>query len=297
MPETPAQPGPTMPRAVGTGVNVSVVIPMYREAARIDATLRDCIPLLTVADYTSELILVDDGSPDDTIEIVAQRLTGEPQGPLQSVRLLRHKRNLGKGAAVRTGLAAASGDWRLIMDADNAATIRELAKLLAAADSGVGLVAGSRVAPGARVEAIASRKLTGSLFKAALTPLGLNLLADTQCGFKLYRADLADQITALATEDGYAFDLEHLLIAKATGLRIAEVGIRWAHKDGGQIDPVADGLKMLRRAADLRKRRRRLVEQVERLPAELTREYEPPLVVTTPAAARSAQATPPPARS
>ncbi len=267
-------------------VDVSVIIPMYREAARIDATLRDCLPLLSVAGHTSEVILVDDGSPDDTIEVVARHLAAEPQGPLFRVRLVRHKRNLGKGAAVRTGLAAAVGDWRLIMDADNAATIRELAKLLAAAGPGVGLVAGSRVVEGAQVEAIASRKLAGTVFKTALRALRLNLLADTQCGFKLYRADLAELVASIATEDGYAFDLEHLLIARAAGLRTPEVGIAWTHREGGQVDPVADGLKMLRCAAALRKRRRQIADAVQPLPRELTREptpeREPPVVITLP---------------
>ena len=283
MPETTTQLGrlPLRP------VDVSLIIPMYREAGRIDATLRDCLPLLTVADHTSEVVLVDDGSPDDTIEVVRRYLAQEPDGPLHSVRLVRHKRNLGKGAAVRTGLGSASGDWRLIMDADNAATVRELPKLLHRAGPGIGLVAGSRVVEGAEVRAIPSRKLAGTCFKAALHAMGMNLLADTQCGFKLYRADLAEQVVAVGVEDGYAFDLEHLLIARATGLGIAEVGIAWTHKEGGQVDPIADGLKMLRRAAALRRRRNDIAAAVRRLPRDLTREMpqiaDAPLVVTLPA--------------
>ena len=261
-------------------IDVSVVIPMFREAARIDATLRDALPLLSVAPFTSEVILVDDGSSDNTIERVTPSLTSAPQGPLRAVRLLRHKHNLGKGAAVRTGLGASRGSWRLIMDADNAATIRELPTLLDAARPGIGLVAGSRVAPGSRIDATTSRKFAGSVFKLALRALGLDLLADTQCGFKLYRADLADQIVDLGCEDGYAFDIEHLLIAQATGLGIAEVGIHWTHQAGGQINPVLDGLKMLRRATAIRSRKREIEQRVERLPQTLP--TEPPMVVTIP---------------
>ncbi len=261
-------------------IDVSVVIPMYREAARIDATLRDALPLLSVAPYTSEVLLVDDGSPDSTVDRVTPFLTDAPQGPLRAVRLVRHKHNLGKGAAVRTGLDASRGSWRLIMDADNAATIRELAVLLDAARPGIGLIAGSRVAPGSRVDAIPGRKFAGSVFKLALRSLGLDLLADTQCGFKLYRADLAEQVVDLGREDGYAFDLEHLLIARATGLDIAEVGIAWTHQEGGQVNPVADGLKMLRRAFSIRSRRRDLTRTVAALPQTLP--TETPLVVTLP---------------
>ncbi|VAX42306.1 hypothetical protein MNBD_PLANCTO03-1712 [hydrothermal vent metagenome] len=269
---TPAHPGEP--------IEVSVVIPMFREAARIDATLRDTLPLLSVAPHTTEVVLVDDGSPDSTIDRVMPYLTDAPQGPLRAVRLVRHKHNLGKGAAVRTGLDASRGSWRLIMDADNAATIRELPTLLDAARPGIGLVAGSRVAPGSRVDAIAGRKFAGSVFKLALRALGLDLLTDTQCGFKLYRTDLVEQIVELGREDGYAFDLEHLLIARATGLKIAEVGIRWTHQEGGQVNPIADGLRMLRRAAAIRARRREIMQAVKRLPQTLP--TEPPMVVMLP---------------
>lgn len=268
-------------------VGVSVVIPMYREAARIVATLDDAVTLLSVAEHTSEIVLVDDGSPDDTVDHVAKYLTDEPNGPLASVRLVRHHRNRGKGAAVRTGLAAATGRWHLIMDADNAATIRELARLRAAVAPGIGLIAGSRVAEGSRVEAIAGRKLAGSVFKLALRGLGLDLVDDTQCGFKLYRADVAEQVVALGREDGYAFDLEHLLIARAAGLEIREVGIAWTHQTGGQVNPVVDGLKMLRRAAGIRARRREIEQSVSVLPPEMAAPNpdpvpEIPVVVTRP---------------
>lgn len=255
---------------------------MYREASRIDATLADMVSLLPVADFTSEIVLVDDGSPDATIDRVSPLLTDSPDGPLRSVRLLRHEQNRGKGAAVCTGLAASRGRWMLMMDADNAATVRELSALRDAIAPGVGLVAGSRVAAGSQVNAVAGRKLAGSVFKLALRAMGLDLLADTQCGFKLYRADVADQVVALAREEGYAFDLEHLLIVRATGLRIKEVGIAWTHQEGGQVNPVLDGLKMLRRAAAIRARRNEIARAARTLPATLPIESEPPLVVTLP---------------
>lgn len=280
MPKEPA----SIPRETDTP-EVSVVVPMYREADRIDATLRDLIEQLSLADHSSEIVLVDDGSPDSTVDRVSPLLTETPDGPLLRVRLLRHKHNRGKGAAVRTGLAGSLGRWRLMMDADNAATVRELTMLRDAIAPGIGLVAGSRVAPGSRVDAVAGRKLAGSVFKLALRAMGLDLLADTQCGFKLYRADVAEQVASLAREDGYAFDLEHLLIVRATGLRTEEVGIAWTHQEGGQVNPVLDGLKMLRRAAAIRARRNEIARAAKALPATLPVESEPPLVVTLPGTA------------
>jgi dolichyl-phosphate beta-glucosyltransferase len=250
-------------------ISLSVIVPMYREERRVGATLMDLIPALIAGAYPSEIILVDDGSPDRTLEVVRPTLREKPEGSLQRVVLQRHGVNRGKGAAVRTGLGAARGVWRLIMDADNACRIDQAEKLLAEATPGMGLVAGSRVARGAHVQARAHRRFTGWVFKSALSVLGLNIIQDTQCGFKLYRADLADQVVLHGREDGYAFDLEHLLLARASGLAIAEVGVAWAHKDGGQVSPVRDGLKMLR--AGMRLRRTWSVDPpaIARLPYEL----------------------------
>ncbi len=263
---------------------LSVIIPMYREARRIEQTLRDALPVLAARSEPCELLLVDDGSDDNTLSAIAQFLTDSPDGALLCVRLVRHEHNRGKGAAVRTGLDAAHGVWCLIMDADNAATVRELPKLRAAVAPGVGLVAGSRVAQGALVDAVPGRRFAGSVFKLALRLLGLDLLADTQCGFKLYRADLAEQVVARGREDGYAFDLEHLLITRATGLGIVEVGIAWTHQAGGQVNPVTDGLRMLRRAAAIRARRRDIERETDALPSTLPEHDGLPTVVTVPEA-------------
>jgi len=225
-------------------IDVSVVIPMYREAARIDATLRDALPLLSVAPYTSEVLLVDDGSPDSTVDRVTPFLTDAPQGPLRAVRLVRHKHNLGKGAAVRTGLDASRGSWRLIMDADNAATIRELAVLLDAARPGIGLIAGSRVAPGSRVDAIPGRKFAGSVFKLALRSLGLDLLADTQCGFKCYRGEVVPSLFGRLTMDGFAFDVEVLFIAGKEGMSLQEIPVDWYYRENSKVRDFRDSVAM-----------------------------------------------------
>jgi dolichyl-phosphate beta-glucosyltransferase len=229
---------------------------MFREAARIVPTLDHTIPALRAMPLHCELILVDDGSTDETVEVVTPHLTHEPVGGLRCVRLERHGVNLGKGAAVRTGLAAAQGRWRLIMDADNAAAVTESDKLLSAAraDPRIGLVAGSRCLPDSQVEASPFRVLTGAMFKLALRAVGLRLLRDTQCGFKLYRHDLARAIAEHGVEERFAFDVEHLLLARRMGVQVREVGIRWKHVPGGRINPVIDGLRMVGRAVRIRRR-------------------------------------------
>jgi len=242
---------------------------MFREERRIGATLHDLVPALERGPRASEVILVDDGSPDRTLEVVRPWAREQARGSLARVTIVRHDKNRGKGGAVRTGLGEALGLWRLIMDADNACRIDQAERLLERVAPGVGLIAGSRVADGAKIDARAHRRFTGWAFKVALRGLGLDLLKDTQCGFKLYRADLAEQVVLHAREDGYAFDLEHLLIARASGLGLEEVGVRWTHQDGGQVSPARDGLRMLRRGIELRRRWRVDPPAIARLPYAL----------------------------
>ncbi len=212
----------------------------------------DVISTLRDRPTPSEVVLVDDGSTDDTVQTVQPFLTEVGEGTIERVTLVRFEKNRGKGAAVRAGLAEARGAWRLMMDADNAARVMEVDKLFEHAKGEVGLVAGSRSAEGAIVQAQGFRKLTGLIFKSALLVLGLRLARDTQCGFKLYRADVAEAIAAHGVEDRFAFDLEHLLLTQRLGARVREVGIRWVHVDGSQVSPIVDGLKMLRQAARIR---------------------------------------------
>ncbi len=237
------------PRA---GVELSVVIPCFREGARVGATLADVEAFLECFARSAEVIVVDDGSDDNTAEVVRASAGAAASAP---VSLVRHQENRGKGAAVRTGLAAARGRWRLMMDADNSTRILEVEGLLAVARStGAGLIAGSRRAADARVTARATRRATGAIFRAALWALGLDLLSDTQCGFKLYREDVARAVCDLGREDRFAFDLEHLLIAKSMPGGVAEVGVVWEHREGGTVRPMRDGLAMLRSAVRLRAR-------------------------------------------
>lgn len=233
-------------------VALSVVVPMYKEASRIGPTLSDLISTLADGPRVAEVILVDDGSPDGTVDAVRSSLSRSPRGNLAAVSLVRHSINRGKGAAVRTGLEAARGSWILMMDADNAARVREVERLWPrTVDPSVVLVCGSRNTGDAKVQTRFFRRLSGAIFRLALGLLGLNLLRDTQCGFKLYRADAARAVVALGREDRFAFDLEHLLLASRLGA-IAEVGIAWEHKDGGTVRPIRDGIKMLREAVRIR---------------------------------------------
>ncbi|PHQ79876.1 MAG: hypothetical protein COB69_07105 [Phycisphaera sp.] len=227
---------------------------MYREASRIGDTLTDTIGWLANWDRTSEVVLVDDGSPDNTVEVVQAFLTDLPSGNLQCVRLVTLKKNLGKGGAVRAGLAASRGEMVLMMDADNAATIREVDKLVSLMTADTGIVAGSRNADDAQVDAVAFRALTGLVFRLALAAMRMNVISDTQCGFKLYSRSASDLIVKLCTHNDYVFDLEHMLLARRAGLAVKERGIAWKHIEGGQVSAISDGIKMLRATVKLRRK-------------------------------------------
>lgn len=237
------------------GIGLSVVVPMFNEAARIPRSLPSMAAWLRGRDFSCELLAVDDGSTDATARVADRLLCEAAGGALVLTRLLRHERNRGKGAAVRTGFAAARGRRVLMCDADESAPIAEASKLLAAADAeGAALVIGSRAAPGARVEALPHRVALGRVFQAFTRLLGLPPVADSQCGFKLYDLALARRIAEEGAEDGYLMDIEHLLIARRAGARVAETGVVWRHQRGSKVRLLRDGLAMAAGAARLARR-------------------------------------------
>lgn len=258
---------------------LSVIIPMYQEAERIGETLRDVIETLDAWEVPCEVLAVDDGSTDGCAEIVRQIAAECARGgsaAASGTRVITLPENRGKGAAVRAGLAESRGHWSLMMDADNSARIFELPKLAAMANrSRVGLVVGSRVSKDADVKADPRRRFSGFVFRKILGSMGLRIVEDSQCGFKLYRRDLADLCAAKSVEDGFAFDIEHIGLADRSGLGVAEVGIRWVHKDGGTISVVRDGLKMIGDARRIRSRLRSVEPGVAADPPAAVLELKP----------------------
>ena len=215
-------------------VSLSIIIPAYNEARRLPATLNRLRQYLsTHFDSNWECVVVDDGSKDATAQLVVAVGAVEPR-----VRLVRNPGNRGKGYAVRNGMLAAVGDWRLFSDADLSAPIEELPKLQQAAQSNGAVIAlGSRALDRSLVSVHQSafREYSGRFFNLAMRAVtGLPFL-DTQCGFKLYRADAAEQVFGSQLEEGFSFDVEDLVIAQRLGLRMVEVPVRWANVEGTKV--------------------------------------------------------------
>jgi dolichyl-phosphate beta-glucosyltransferase len=214
--------------------SLSIVIPAYNEQSRLPQTLRQVLDWLARGTFSfREVIVVDDGSCDETARVV-EECARENAG----VRLLRNPGNRGKGYAVRHGMQEAKGEWILYTDADLSAPIGEIEKLCRAArEQGAGVAIGSRAVDRSLVEVHqpALRELSGRCFNLAMRLVTGLPFRDTQCGFKLYRADAARGIFSRQKQEGFSFDVEDLLIAKKLGVRAVEVPVRWANVEGTKV--------------------------------------------------------------
>ena len=214
-------------------VLVSIVLPAYNEADRIESTLRSLARFRQDCGFDTEVIAVDDGSADDTIEVLRRG-----RGYLPDMTIAHHLRNRGKGGAVQTGMSLARGDFRAFFDADEATPFDALHDLLRVAVAAPSTVAiGSVRAPGANVEMPQSRlrSWAGRAGNAVVQASVLPGIADTQRGCKLFPADIADVAFGALVTQGWAFDIEVLALCKRLGYDVVEVPVTWRHVDGGQV--------------------------------------------------------------
>lgn len=211
-------------------MTVSLIIPAYNEEKRLGAFLE------YIVDYISqrqqdihEIIVVDDGSSDATVKVAEKFSSRLP------LRILKHTQNKGKGAAVQTGVMAASGDYIIFMDADGATPISELPKMTDALNEAQ-VAVGSRWMTGSQTERHSFlRKLSGFIYRKYMSLFGLGKI-DTMCGFKGYHKDVARQLFSNLIEERWLFDAEIAYQAVKTGYTIKNFPIKWVSKDGSKID-------------------------------------------------------------
>ena len=224
---------------------LSVVIPTFNEEARIKGTLSRVIEYLSGQDYQWEVVVADDGSTDHTAQLVGLAVVEH-----SNVHVLRLPHR-GKGWAVKNGMLAAEGEYRLLSDADLSVPIEQVERLLPlfepqdSGGAGADIVLGSREAPGAvRIGEPARRHLMGRFFNFLVGRLVVPDLADTQCGFKCFRGETAEDLFPRLTLDGFAFDVELLHLARKRRLTYSEVGVDWYYQSQSKVRPIQDSLAM-----------------------------------------------------
>jgi dolichyl-phosphate beta-glucosyltransferase len=216
---------------------LSIVIPAYNEEQRLPSTLARIQQYLAEKPWRFELLVVDDGSTDGTQSVVAAAASGNA-----AIRYVGYTPNHGKGHAVRYGMTRAEGERLLLCDADLSTPIEEIEKLWSRLDDGADIAIGSRALPDSNlaVHQPVLRELIGRTFNLVVRLMAVPGLADTQCGFKLFRRESASRLFPILTIDGWCFDVEALYLARRFGYRIDEVPVTWINSPSTKVNVLRD---------------------------------------------------------
>jgi dolichyl-phosphate beta-glucosyltransferase len=229
-------------------VYLSVIIPAYNEEKRIGETLVKINDFLKKQDYSSEILVVDDGSTDKTVQ-VSEALN------IDILRLVKNEKNMGKGAATRNGIMNAKGDLMLFSDADLSTPIEEVIDLIDSIKHGADVAIGSRALPESEIIIHQPwyREMMGRVFNLFVKALCLKGIQDSQCGFKLFKAEVAQKVFNEQRLTGFAFDVEILMLTRRSGWTIDEVPVKWYNSPATRVSPIKDALKMFTDLLKLRK--------------------------------------------
>ena len=222
-------------------VSYSIVIPAYNESERIAESLEKIVVFLAEQRWSAEVLVVNDGSRDNTAEVIRRYSAQYPY-----IRLVENPGNRGKGYSVRNGMLQANGDIVLFTDADLSAPITEAPKLFAEIQKGADLAFGSRwlIAKLQTERQSLMRQVAGRMYNIIMRlVLGLKY-KDTQCGFKAFDRRAVDTLFTRQRIERWGFDVELLFLANKFKLKIVEVPVAWAHDDRSKINPLVDGIKM-----------------------------------------------------
>jgi len=219
---------------------LSIIIPAHNEELRLPRSLRQVFAFLEKQSYSAEVIVVENASSDRTLEFARDFAAHQPN------LIVLHEERAGKGNAVRRGVLEARGEYRFICDADLSMPIEELQKFLPPVLDGFDVVIASREAPGAvRYNEPSYRHWGGRAINLIIRMLILPGLNDTQCGFKCFRAEVAEKIFRQQTLGGWSFDIEILYLARRNHMRMKEIPVHWYFDAGSKVSAVRDALRMI----------------------------------------------------
>ncbi len=230
-------------------VYLSIVVPAYKEEARLHKIIEAFLKYKETHNFPIELLVVVDGSPDKTSEVAKSF-----QGKVPELVLIDRKENKGKGYTVKEGMMAAKGKYILFTDADNSTPLQQVDKLLKYIEA-YEVVIGSRYCKGGKLAypQPITRIVGSRVLNMIIQILAVRGIKDTQCGFKLFQNEAAKKIFKLETFDRFSFDIEILAIARKLGYRIKEIGITWYDDPHSTVSPLKDGLRMIKDSWQVRK--------------------------------------------
>ena len=223
-------------------MDLSIIVPAYNEEKRLGRTLEKIRTYFQEKDYAYEVIVVDDGSSDNTVFVASDSLLAKES----MLKIVKNEVNRGKGYSVRRGMADAVGELILFTDADLSTPIEEIEKLKLYLSDGFDAAIGSRSIKGSEVKSPQPkyRVLMGKTFNLMVRAVVLRGFIDTQCGFKLFKKNCIENVLPEMKIDGFSFDVEMLYIATRNGYKIKEVPVVWIDYKGSKVNPLYDSAKM-----------------------------------------------------
>ena len=230
---------------------LSIIIPAHNEEIRLPRALGQAFAFLEKQDYTSEVIVVENGSSDRTLKIAREMADRFPR------LIVLHEDTSGKGRAVKRGVMAAKGEYRFIADADFSMPVEEINRFLPPACFSDVAIASREVSGANRYNEPAYRHLTGRIYNFLIRSLVLPGLQDTQCGFKCFKGSVADDVFRYQTLTGWSFDVELLYLARLHGYSLCEIGIPWYYTPGSKVNVLRDSWRMFFDLLTIRRNARR----------------------------------------
>jgi len=228
-------------------IDLSIVIPAFNEEKRLPLSLRKILDFFEKRKETTEIIVVDDGSTDSTVEVI--------QNQFPQVRVLQLEKNYGKGAAIRLGMLSSKGNYILFCDADLSTPIYEIDKLIPKLNDGYDIAIGSRAIDPSLIKLHQPfyREFMGKTFNKIVQLFTISGIKDTQCGFKMFKKAVAYELFSKSKINGFSFDVEILFLARKSNYKIAEVPVEWYNDSKTKVNPIIDSTKMLIEIFQIRK--------------------------------------------